>query len=75
MRMIAGRAAILNCDGCLVFPTFRGCTRLNVVMLYKNLRNIKEILLPVHEQHLVVHQVSAILLVIPLSFLTAPALA
>ena len=74
VRMIAGRAAILNCDGCLVFPTFRGCIRLNAVM-YKNLGNIKEILLPVHEQHLVVNQVSATLLVILLSFPTAPALA
>jgi len=39
------------------------------------LGNIKEILLPVHEQHLVVNQVSATLLVILLSFPTAPALA
>ena len=73
--MIAGRGAILNCDGCMVFPTCRGCTRLNAVMSYTNLGNTKEIFLPVHEQHPVVHQVSATRLVIPLSFPTATVLA
>lgn len=73
--MIAGRGAILNCNDCMVFQTFCGCTRLNAVMLYKNLGNTKEIFLPVHEQHPVVHQVSATLLVIPLSFPPAPVLA
>ena len=73
--MIPGRGAILNCDGCMVYPTFCGCTRLNAVISYKNLGNTKEIFLPVHEQYPAVHQVSATRLVIPLSFPTAPELA
>lgn len=73
VRMIDGRGAILNCDGCLVFPICHGCTRLNAEKMYKNMGNTKEIFLPVHEQLLVVHQVSATRYVIPVSFPTASA--